>query len=106
MSNEKNAGLNFNKKRVINFRGESITLDMEKTYRANKQVVISAWCEEGPYATFSVCLADEIVLPGYTFLDTNNLPDINDALVSQGVVELTDHVGHSGYCTYPLVRVI
>jgi len=64
------------------------------------------YAEEGnifcvPYATVTVNLPDSSFLPANVqFVDTNNLPDIGDWLVSNGIASPTDHICQSGYCTY------
>lgn len=83
-------------------------IDTSCRYKSNDQVVIEATDDESgePYATMSVCLAHERVKPGHTFIDTNNLPDALEILVSNKVVEPTGKIGRSGFCEYPEVRVL
>ncbi len=92
---------------TLHYSGLQLRLDMNKRYSANGQVVIEAITSEGePFATISKCLSAEKVPHGHTFIDSNNLPDIVEALVSQGIAELTSKSAVSGFCTYPLVRIL
>lgn len=44
-----------------------------------------------------------VIADDMAYLDTNNLPDICNWLVSMGYAEVVAFA-NSGYCTYPLVR--
>ncbi len=72
-----------------------------------KQPRIEAVCQGGePYASVTVCIP-EVELGEYeTILDTNNLPDSLDVLVKSNCVVDTGKTVDSGYCEYPIVKVV
>ena len=54
-----------------------------------------------PYGNVTVNLP--VPVPSYcAFVDTNNMPELEDFLVKNGIAEFTGLMQQSGYCTYPL----
>ena len=49
----------------------------------------------------SVCLDDDM-----QFVDTNNLPNIANWLIENGLAKRTSRKGYSGFCTYPAMRFL
>lgn len=74
-------------------------------YSNNKNLYVGlTTMEEGypqPYADITVNLISNI--PPYTaFVDTNNMPELEEFLVENGIATFSGFVQESGYCTYPL----
>ena len=44
------------------------------------------------------------VPPYCAFVDTNNMPELEDFLVENGIAEFTGLEQKSGYCSYPLYQ--
>lgn len=85
---------------------EQVTLFVS-TYANNKSLFVGmTTMEDGvpePYCDVTVNLLE--TLPPYcAFVDTNNMPELEDFLVKNGLAEYTGLEQRSGYCTYPLYR--
>ena len=92
----------------IEFRGNKLTLKFVN-YSANNQIAIQGWQninDAAPYAVFTRCFPDSDLKPDETALDTNNCPEILEILKDTGIVEETDEEILSGYCVYPVVKVL
>jgi len=90
----------------IRWRGH--TLELELTRYANGRVALQLWSAEGmPYARPSVNLPevkmanDEVAIKDF---DENQ--GLLDALVKAGVLEPTERFARSGYCQYPICRLV
>ena len=55
-----------------------------------------------PVANLTVNLPDEILASNCAYLDTNNLPEAEWFVQSNGLAKPTGEYGNSGYCSYPL----
>lgn len=86
-----------------------ITISTDK-YRFGGSLAIELGSEsEGPFATLTVCLEDDLGLPYFlnedeAFVDTNNCPWAEKFIKDNGLGEPTGKVARSGFCTYPLYR--
>lgn len=75
-------------------------------YIADNSIFIEAWCREDgddywePYADVTKCLYERPA-DGCSFLDTNNVGHLIQAMVDEGYVELTGRTASSGWCEYP-----
>lgn len=71
-------------------------------YTNNKSLFVGTeTMEEGPYCDVTVNLLDAV--PHYcAFVNTNNMPELEDFLVKNGIATFTGLEQKSGYCTYPL----
>ena len=83
---------------------ENVTLTVN-TYVDNKSLYVGmATAEDGvpePYGDVTVNLLSSV--PAYcAFVDTNNMPELEDFLVGNGIAEFTGIQQRSGYCSYPL----
>lgn len=58
-------------------------------------------CDDGPYATLTVCLGEFIGAKNCAYIDTNNCY-FADQLLQQLPVKETGLTRHSGLCEYPL----
>lgn len=76
-------------------------------YGYNNRTAILAETTEGePFATFTVNLDDGRILDNdLVYLDTNNVPGVEEFFIENGLAVKTDRVQRSGYCTYPMVRL-
>lgn len=89
---------------------EEVTISREK-YAADGTCAIQLWCDEGPYATLTVCLdlgpktkAAKKEHENLGFVDTNNCPWAPAFIKKYGFGRPTIMSKSSGYCTYPLYR--
>ena len=74
-------------------------------YQYDGSFCIKVWSDhDGPIATITKCLVDETLGKYDAYVDTNNCPWVLDFIEEYKLGEKTPRVGHSGYCTYPLVR--
>ncbi len=83
---------------------ENVTLTVN-TYMDNKSLYVGmTTVEDGfpePYGDVTVNLLGSVP-PYCAFVDTNNMPELEDFLVKNGIAEFTGLKQKSGYCTYPL----
>lgn len=56
-----------------------------------------------PYGDVTVNLLSSVP-PYCAFVDTNNMPELEDFLVKNGIAEFTGLMQKSGYCSYPLYQ--
>ena len=74
-------------------------------YMADGGICIRIWNDaDGPIATLTKCLVDGNLGKYDAYIDTNNLPWAMDFIAEYNLGEKTGRYGHSGYCTYPVVR--
>ncbi len=91
---------------IVHHDGTDVRLDISLIYPNNKtQRCIQAWTDDGPWATFTVCIPGVSLKSGQTILDTNNEPEILGVLESAGIVKDTGIKAASGYCEYPVVEL-
>lgn len=83
---------------------ENVTLTVN-TYADSKSLYVGmTTAEDGfpePYGDVTVNLLSSVP-PYCAFVDTNNMPELEDFLVENGIAEFTGIQQKSGYCTYPL----
>lgn len=83
---------------------ENVTLTVN-TYVDNKSLYVGMTTEEDgfpePYGDVTVNLLASVP-PYCAFVDTNNMPELEDFLVENGIAEFTGIEQRSGYCSYPL----
>ena len=83
---------------------ENVTLTVN-TYADNSSLYVGmTTMEDGfpePYGDVTVNLL-AAVPPYCAFVDTNNMPELEDFLVKNGIAEFTGMMQPSGYCNYPL----
>ncbi len=83
---------------------ENVTLTVN-TYVDNNSLYVGMITEEDgfpePYGDVTVNLL-AAVPPYCAFVDTNNMPELEDFLVKNGIAEFTGLMQQSGYCSYPL----
>lgn len=83
----------------------TVTLEKREYYNGNLAIRMITEDDE-VFATMTVNLGEEDdVLPAnMAYVDTNNLPEIEDFIVKNGLGESTGETRTSGYCTYPLYK--
>ena len=85
---------------------ENVTLTVS-TYMDNKSLYVGMTTEEDgfpePYGDVTVNLLASVP-PYCAFVDTNNMPELEDFLVENGIAEFTGLEQKSGYCSYPLYQ--
>lgn len=75
-------------------------------YMADNSVAIMAYSRERePIATLTVCLDDKRLTEDETHIDTNNCPWAVDFIEQEKLGKKTDRIGHSGFCTYPVIKL-
>lgn len=74
-------------------------------YRGDGSVAIQAWNrQDGCICTLTVCLCDPGLEEGESYIDTNNCPWAIEFIEKEGLGKRTGIFGHSGFCTYPIVK--
>lgn len=94
-------------KNQIRISGMEFTVSCEKKYDANKQPVIEIFDKDGcPAGVISVCI------PSHSFEDcettlSGDIPqnEVVKELERQGIAIDTGKIAHSGYGTYPVIKV-
>lgn len=82
---------------------EDVYLQVGK-YQADNSIAIQVWNRDGPIATLTVCLCDRSLGENEAYIDMNNCPWAVDFIEQAGLGKKTGRIGHSGYCTYPVVK--
>lgn len=83
---------------------ENVTLTVNTYVDNNSLYVGMTTVEDGfpePYGDVTVNLLTSVP-PYCAFVDTNNMPELEDFLVKNGIAEFTGLMQRSGYCSYPL----
>ena len=83
---------------------ENVTLTVNTYVDNNSLYVGMTTMEDGfpePYCDVTVNLLSSVP-PYCAFVDTNNMPELEDFLVKNGIAEFTKIEQRSGYCSYPL----
>lgn len=83
---------------------ENVTLTVNTYVDNNSLYVGMTTVEDGfpePYGDVTVNLLTSVP-PYCAFVDTNNMPELEDFLVKNGIAEFTGLMQTSGYCSYPL----
>lgn len=78
------------------------------TYAERNRLAVSLYDTDGPYASLSVNLPNCETIGDEEFAyDMNNLgQELLDDLVEQDIVSLTGLLAYSGFCEYPVVRLL
>ena len=83
---------------------ENVTLTVNTYVDNNSLYVGMTTVEDGfpePYGDITVNMLSSVP-PYCAFVDTNNMPELEDFLVKNGIAEFTGIEQRSGYCSYPL----
>ncbi|GFI31018.1 hypothetical protein IMSAGC013_02412 [Lachnospiraceae bacterium] len=83
---------------------ENVTLTVNTYVDNNSLYVGMTTAGDGfpePYCDITVNLLTSVP-PYCAFVDTNNMPELEDFLVKNGIAEFTGLMQQSGYCIYPL----
>ena len=89
-------------------------IKLQLTQYADGQLALTSTCYDKeydfwePFGTFTVNLNynDNDPAPeDCAYLDTNNMPNVEDWIKENGLGEPTGLTKQSGYCTYPLYRL-
>ena len=92
---------------TIQFHNQSLSVDLSQRYR-NNRIAIELFDSDGePYMVASVNLPQYPCPDEHTFIkDWSENEGILDALVSQGIVELTGTTVETGFVHAHLVKVL
>lgn len=74
-------------------------------YADGKSLAVLLYTEDGEdYADITVNISETKIWGGddKAFVDTNNCPWAIDFIEENGIGTPVGHIGHSGFCTYPL----
>ena len=91
----------------FNFYGKTYTLYFALNfYEADKSIAVMSYSVEDdieePFANITVCIPSPCGIgKDRAYIDTNNLPDIDNALVKAGFAKPTGTYKQSGYVSYP-----
>lgn len=102
-------------RKMYKHNGANIFLE-KKQYAKPKRLAVQAYVVEQdeyieevafPYATITVNLPNaRLSDENCAFVDTNNVPFIDEWLEENGIAEPTGRFGFSGYCCYPEMRFV
>ncbi len=86
--------------------GETYNVIIETDrYTVNNRLAIELWTDEGEaFAHMTVNLPGAKCPEGCAYLDTNNLPGVEEFVRENDLAEMTGIFAQSGFCTYPLYR--
>lgn len=77
----------------------------QERYQADGSLALELWNEEdGPIARLTTCLLDRNLAEDEAYIDLNNCPWAMPLIEKYGLGKPTGRIGHSGYCTYPVVK--
>ena len=83
---------------------ENCFLRLER-YVADNSLCVQIWNEaDGPVATITKCLVDNMLGKYEAYIDENNCPWAVSFIESYKIGKRGSRFGHSGYCTYPVVE--
>ena len=74
------------------------------TYREPRNLAITLDCDEGPFATLTVNLADAKLPRNCAYVDTNNCPWAEEFIAAYELGKYLGVWGYSGFREYPLYR--
>ena len=92
----------------INYKGQILDLEVLR-YNTGNRIAIQAYTKtKEPFDVLTVNIPayDADFDDTYIFLNTNHVPDIDKVLEKEGMIENTGYRLQSGYCTYPVVRLV
>jgi len=89
----------------IDYDGETLWLDFSQSYTNGQPVILLQYAHGETYACATACTG-EVLLDGETILDTNNLNNILEILIDEGIVSKPTGLSLSGWCTYPIVKIL
>ena len=79
--------------------------NLETAEYENGRLYIGIYNDEGPIADITVNIPNlEVPHGSYAFVDTNNFPEAETAIMEMGIGEFAGYIGRSGYCRYPLYK--
>lgn len=87
---------------IYNYDGYDIWF-IKSRYVDGSLAIISCY-QDDLYATITVCIDGEMLDVDCAYVDTDELRDIEDFLVSNKIAEPTGRTYDSDYCTYPEYR--
>ena len=79
----------------------------KNTYQNNKRLAVQLIEQTGePFAIITTNINYPLSKndTNLAFIDTNNIPDIEEWLIENKIAEPTGHIGYSGCCSYPEYR--
>lgn len=92
--------------KILNYKGKQIALRVSSYCNNNRIAVAMYELWDGHHEACGVAtvnLDDFLFGPNEAFMDENNHPGITQCFVDAGLATRVNRVGHSGYCTYPVV---
>ena len=96
-----------NKQKTIKLdaRGREIELALlASSYSSNGNLAVLSYDAQTHEPFQNVTVNLDFLCPGYAYLDTNNFPDIKNALEKLGIIKDERRQTRSGYVSYPLVQ--
>lgn len=93
---------------IIKISDKEVYLDFTAiyTHSLSNQVGIQAFTlNHEPYCTLTTCINAQLA-ENETIIDTNNCFEALGTLIKAGIVEDTGREAESGFCTYPIVKIL
>jgi hypothetical protein len=89
----------------ITYQDESLVLDLSHNYANGQPAIVLIASDGQPYAKATTCTG-EALLNGETIIDTNNMEGILEVLIEEGIVSQPTGLSLSGWCSYPIVKLL
>jgi hypothetical protein len=92
--------------KLYTFNGHRVYLEKD-SYRSNGTLAVLMYNEDGePFGNVTVNLNHPLQSGDLAFLDENNMPGIGRWIERNGLGSFTGVRACSGFCTYPLYRIL
>lgn len=91
--------------KIVTINGEGLKL-FRSTYNNNGRVALELYDDEGPYATASVNVDDDIPEDHIAIKNYSENEGVLDALVAAGVVERPSFFVESGWVQIPVCKLL
>ena len=91
---------------TVRFALADKVFDVEKKEYSLGGTCIQLWCDGEPWATVTKCFPDVPHAEDEVFLDLNNCQAEIERMAQVGLIKITDMGIRSGWCVYPLGKIL
>lgn len=85
----------------VNSWGNEYDVWLEVGHYKSGGLAIQLWCDEGPFATLTVCLDTNLLNERCAAIDTNNFPKAEKFIADYNLGKFTGRKFRSGWFVYP-----